>query len=326
MGTELTLSVPFHIMASVLSALFSLCSAEPAWQYHLPPVHTEHPSTQSSAVHYLCKEETEHYTMLNYKMSLSILCKGGEAIQIAKEINPRKIIEGTILNLLNLTFFFFLSSQKFQKFPGKCNGPDCICSTQITSFLKTLQYSPECSCGFTGRSYHWLIKKSLNDLYLVLWCFAKVCFVREEGQEQSCLPDCSLLAEGCESMFANLQCAERRYLLNWNKRLSCQGLGFFFQDLCTKLDHSLGLNLKIVFDAVNFGGLVAAEQFVFLGWLCTSSKPKLSLISWSSCAPRIGCNGKIAQRNACSSGTRIPSGSSSTIQPYFGGIVLTKLR
>lgn len=85
MGTELTLSVPAHIMASVFSALSLLCSAESAWQHHLPPVHTEHPSAQSSAVRYLCKEEIKHYVMLNYKISLSIFCKGGEGIQIAKK-------------------------------------------------------------------------------------------------------------------------------------------------------------------------------------------------------------------------------------------------
>lgn len=97
---------------------------------------------------------------------------------------------------------------------------------------------------------------------------------------------------------------------------------FFFQDLCAKLDHSLGLNLKIVFDAVNLVGLVSAEWFVFLGWFCTSSKPKLSLISWSSLVVLVNLQSKIAQRNSCSSGTWIPSGFSCTIQPYFGGIFL----
>lgn len=56
----------------------------------------------------------------------------------------------------------------------------------------------------------------------------------------------------------------------------------FFQGLCTELDHSLRLKLKIVMHAVNLVGLVADDQFVFLGWLCTTSKPKLSLISLSA--------------------------------------------
>lgn len=111
MGTELTLSVPVHIMASMFSALSSLCSAEPAWQHHLPPTHKEHPSAQSSAVHYLCKEETEHYVMLNYKISLSIFSKGGEGIQIAKIVNPRKKPRRNNSEFIK----FYLKKKKFTK-------------------------------------------------------------------------------------------------------------------------------------------------------------------------------------------------------------------
>jgi len=46
--------------------------------------------------------------MLNYKMSLSNLCKGAESEYklTVKEINPRESTKATILNLLNLTPFF----------------------------------------------------------------------------------------------------------------------------------------------------------------------------------------------------------------------------
>lgn len=175
MGTEVTLPVPVCIMASA----HPRCAAQSlrdgtGSRHHFPPVGSRHPSAQSSAVHHLSEEETEHYAMANYKMSLSVLCKGAESEYklTAKEISPRESTKATMLNLLNLTPFLFFSLQKFQKSPGKCNGPDCICSTWIMSFLKTPQNSTECSSGFAGKSHHWLLKKSLSYLCPVLQCFA----------------------------------------------------------------------------------------------------------------------------------------------------------
>lgn len=52
----------------------------------------------------------------------------------------------------------------------------------------------------------------------------------------------------------------------------------FFSGYLYKVDHSLGPNLKIVIDAMSLIGLAAADQFVGLGWLCTSFKPKLRVI------------------------------------------------
>lgn len=98
MGTEATLPVPVCITASVhpFCAVQSLCGGT---QHPFPPVGSEHPSAQSSAAHYLYEEEAEHYAMLNYKLSLSTLCKGAESEYklTAKEINPRENTKATIL-------------------------------------------------------------------------------------------------------------------------------------------------------------------------------------------------------------------------------------
>lgn len=119
-GTEVTLPVPVCITASV----HPCCAAQSprggtSSRHHLPPVGSKHPSAQSSVVHYLCEEETEHYAMLNYKMSLSVLCKGAESEYklTAKEINPRESTKATILNLLNLTpsFFTFTKISKISR-------------------------------------------------------------------------------------------------------------------------------------------------------------------------------------------------------------------
>lgn len=107
MGTEATLPVPVCITASVhpFCAVQSLCGGT---QHPFPPVGSEHPSAQSSAAHYLYEEEAEHYAKLDYKLSLSALCKGAESEYklAAKEINPRENTKATILNLLYLTLLF----------------------------------------------------------------------------------------------------------------------------------------------------------------------------------------------------------------------------
>lgn len=62
--------------------------------------------------------------MLNYKMSLSVLCKGAESEYklTATEINPRESTKATILNLLNLTPFFFSVYKNFKNLQENVMG------------------------------------------------------------------------------------------------------------------------------------------------------------------------------------------------------------
>lgn len=63
----------------------------------------------------------------------------------------------------------------------------------------------------------------------------------------------------------NVQWAERRHLLNWNKRLTAKDYDlFFFSEPMYKVDQSLGLNSQIVMHAMSLVGLVAVGQFVDL--------------------------------------------------------------
>lgn len=102
----------------------SLCTVQrqhgstSSW-HHFPPIGSKHSSAQPSAAHYLCEEETRHYAMLNYKMSLSISCKGAEWIQIHCKVNKSqgkyKSHNTEFIKLHALYFFSFFKVSKVSR-------------------------------------------------------------------------------------------------------------------------------------------------------------------------------------------------------------------